>query len=174
MKLFNAIAAAGVIGGSFIAMSPAEAFWGGKAAQQRKDILGRWQCEITRNGKKADWPISMKFKSNGQVYTDGSIKGGHKDVEIHWNMKVTGTWSIPKSDILRFGGGETTTINLSKMSGKYGQDLKMWRKGLDEEMGFKTGTEYSDSTSVSEIITVTPKVLIFEEEGGGDQTVCRK
>ena len=60
------------------------------------------------------------------------------------------------------------------MSGKYGQDLKMWRSELDEEVGFKTGTEYSDSTSVSEIITVTPKVLIFEEEGGGDQTVCRK
>ena len=174
MKLFNAIAATAVITCCIGNPLPAEAFWGGKAAQQRKDILGRWQCENTRNGKKVNWPKSMLFKSNGEVYMDASIKGEYKDLELHWKLKGNGTWSIPKSNVLRFGEGELTTINLSRMDGKYGQDLKILRRDLDEEMGIKTGTEYSDSTSVFEIITVTPKVLIYENEGGGDQIVCRK
>ena len=46
MKLFNAIAAAAVIGISLIPAAPADAFWGGKAEEQKKLILGTWDLGL--------------------------------------------------------------------------------------------------------------------------------
>jgi hypothetical protein len=147
MKLFNAIAAATVIGASFIAPNPAEAFWGGKAAEQRKMILGTWDCTYETGGKTYRPEMNQfSFRRDGGLKTD--LRMGSRQ------MQMTGSWKIKKESELIFPSGGSSEM----------KDLRTGATKVDPI----NGTMYND------ILTLSNSRLIFEREGGGEVYSCRK
>ena len=147
MKLFNAIAAATVIGASFMSATPAEAFWGGKVAEQRKMILGTWDCTYETDGKiyRPDM-LQFSFRRDGGVRTVSKIGSGQ--------MQLMGSWKINKESELIFPAGGTS-------------EMKDLRTGT-------TKVEPINVTNYSDILILSYSGLIFEREGGGVVYRCRK
>ena len=147
MKLFKAIAAAAVIGASFVAASPAQAFWGGKVAEQRKMILGTWDCTFETGGKIYR-PDIMQFSFR----RDGGLRSNLQMASS--KMTIYGTWRLNKDSELVFPAGATT-------------ETKDLQTGATKSEPVK-GTMYND------IVALNSTRLIFEREGGGEVYSCRK
>ena len=89
---------AAVLGASFIAATPTKAFWGGEVAQQKKMILGTWDCTYETGGKiyRADFN-QFSFRRDGTLKTD--LRGGSGQLQL------IGTWKINKASELVFPAG---------------------------------------------------------------------
>ena len=148
MKLINSIAAAAVIGGLFLIPVPAQAFfWWGKVAEQRKAILGTWDCTFETGGKTYRPDMNQfSFRRDGTLRSD--LKNGHQ--ELH----LMGSWKIDKESKLVFPAG--------------GVAIATDRRTGDSKRDPINGTMYN------EILTLTGSSLIFEREGGGEVYSCRK
>ena len=146
MKFLPAITATAIVGASLITTAPADAFWGdGKAAEQRKLILGAWSCVLKRGGKVIDRSLSLTFKRD-------SIYWGHyKDRNI--DSSTTAVWKINKESELIFKGGT--------------------QENEDLRTGEITESTYSDAAYMT-ILKLTNWRLVFEVEGGGVVTYCSK
>lgn len=147
MKIFNAIAVTAVIGASFMSVTPAEAFWGGKAAEQRKMILGTWDCTYEIDGKiYRPEMLQFSFRRDGGVRTVSKIGSGQ--------MQLMGSWKINKESELIFPAG-----------------------GISEMKDLRTRTtkvEPINVTNYSDILTLSNSGMIFEREGSGVVYSCRK
>ena len=127
--------------------TPAEAFWGGKAAEQRKMILGTWDCMYETDGKiYRPEMLQFSFRRDGGVRIVSRIGGGQ--------LQLMGSWKINKESELIFPAGATS-------------EMKDLRTGT-------TKVEPINLTSYSDILTLSHSGLIFERESSGVVYSCRK
>ena len=147
MRTFLLVSALAVASASLSAVNSANAFWGGKADEQKKLILGTWDCDYIRNGRQFQADESMfSFRRNGYLRT--SLRIGSNRLSLY------GTWKIPNESELIFpAGGEAEKENLST-----GQ----------------TVSEKIAGTMHNKILVLTDSRLIFEREGGGEEYRCRR
>ena len=130
-----------------MSVTPAEAFWGGKAAEQRKMILGTWDCTYEIDGKiYRPEMLQFSFRRDGGVRTVSKIGSGQ--------MQLMGSWKINKESELIFPAGGTS-------------EMKDLRTGT-------TKVEPINVTNYSDILTLSYSGLIFEREGSGVVYSCRK
>ena len=130
--------------------TPAEAFWGGKVAEQRKMILGTWDCTYETDGKiyRPDM-LQFSFRRDGGVRTVSRIGS--------FQMQLMGSWKINKESELIFPAGGTSEM----------KDLRTGTTKV-EPINAIDGPNYSD------ILTLSYSGLIFEREGSGVVYSCRK
>ena len=127
--------------------TPAEAFWVGKAAEQRKMILGTWDCTYEVDGKiYRPEMLQFSFRRDGGVRTVSRIGSGQ--------MQLMGSWKINKESELIFPAGGTS-------------EMKDLRTGT-------TKVEPINVTNYSDILTLSNSGLIFERKGSGVVYSCRK
>ena len=127
--------------------TPAEAFWGGKAEEQRKMILGTWDCTYETDGKiYRPEMLQFSFRRDGGVRTVSRIGSGQ--------MQLMGSWKINKESELIFPAGGTS-------------EMKDLRTGT-------TKVELINVSNYSDILTLSNSGLIFEREGSGVVYSCRK
>lgn len=122
MKLFNAIAAAAVIGGSLIAPNPSEAFWGRKltwkeltsnpylSEKEQRKIYNSNGWSFYQKTNQMIW-FSKLFDCQGNtcLYFTKVIEDNGKGVQLHRVNCLTGT-----SQNLSLGGG----VSLPNLEGK--------------------------------------------------------
>ena len=134
-----------VIGASLIATAPVNAFWGGKAADQRKMILGTWSCKIKARGVYKGPLIFIYFKRNSKYFA--SYKVGNLE------ETTNAAWKINNESQLILKGGTRQTVNRNTGDIKQGTD---------------------SNTNHMNILTLTNSILEYEIEGGGAVFHCRK
>jgi hypothetical protein len=147
MRLFSVIATATSISTLLVTAAPVNAFWGGKAEQQKKQILGTWECDYIRNGKKYTADENMfSFRRGGSLRTSTRIGNSR--------LSMYSGWKIPNESELIFpAGGEAEKENLSTG---------------------KTVSEKISGTMHNTILVLTDSRLVFEREGGGEEYRCRR
>lgn len=138
MKLFHSMTAAIVVA-SLMTFISSEAYGEDKVSEQRKLILGDWNCIFKSGGKTIP---TDKFQYS--FSPNGSLKS---DLQVGNSRVVTkGVWMIVKAEQLVFPGQKSiTTINL------------------------KTGTSKSQRTGKTtsfDIKTLSSKRLLFFGKGG--------
>jgi hypothetical protein len=176
MKLFNAIATAALLGSSFVATSPAKAFWGGKAAEQKDAIIGRWQCNVSRDAKESTKKMVVSFFRDGSFRWKNKDEASSGDIKIIFESIVSGGWEINKSDMLQIEMTYLSNKNLSTALGLYGQDLQQFRDRINTDMGQEDMEQSGSSGPLNyySIDKLSSTRFIFDQEGGGQMFVCRK
>lgn len=138
LKLSHPIATAVVVA-SLLTFSSSEAFGVDKVSEQRKLILGTWNCIFQSGGKTVPTDkFQYSFSPNGSLKSDLQLGGSR--------VVTKGVWMIDKATQLVFPGQKSiTTVNLKTGA------TKSERRG-------KTTSFY--------IKTLSKKQLLFVGKGG--------
>ena len=138
LKLSHPIATAVVVA-SLMIFSSSEAFGADKVSEQRKLILGTWNCIFQSGGKTIPTDkFQYSFSANGSLKSDLQVRSSR--------VVTKGVWMIDKATQLVFPGQKSiTTVNLKTGA------TKSERRG-------KTTSFY--------IKTLSKKQLLFVGKGG--------